>query len=198
LDFPKIEERLDILFDLILNRLKFEAVYILVDGVDAFLETIYSPRQALLSVSWLLENTLSWVQKHIFVKYFLPEEIRAFVIKSSNFRPLTSKSKIIIIKWDADSLREVIRQRLQEASGGKFDSLTAISDRALRASGQLPEDILISELRRHKKLSPRSLIRSLNWLLANHVRDELVRNKLSPQDLKAVREWIRNEYSAKE
>ena len=95
-----------------------------------------------------------------------------------------------------NALSEVIQQRLQEASGGKFDSLTAISDRALRASGRSPEEVLIAELRRHKKLSPRSLIRAVNWLLTNHVREERVREKLTLQDLTAVREWIRSEYSA--
>lgn len=194
---PDEEHRLEILFDLVLNKLKFEAIYILVDGVDAFLETGNNPRNALLSVSWLLDNALAWSQKGVYTKYFLPKEIQSFVDETPDFRPLTSKSKIITIKWDADALSEVIRRRLQEASGGKFDSLVAISDRALRASGRSPEELLISELRRHKKLSPRSLIKAMDRLFACHVHDEQVREKLTSQDLTAVREWIRREYSAK-
>lgn len=195
---PDDEKRLDIFFDLILNKLKFEAIYILVDGVDAFLETASSPEHTLSAISWLLENTLPWAQNRIYVKYFLPNEMQPIVMGTPAFRPLTSKSKIIMIKWDADALSEVIRQRLQEASGGKFDSLAAVSDRALRASGRSPEEMMIAELRGQKKLSPRSLVRAVNWLLTNHVRDERVREKLTPQDLAAVCEWIRSEYSAKE
>jgi hypothetical protein len=195
---PDSEKRLNILFDLILNKLKFEAVYILVDGVDAFFETAKSPERALRTISWLLDNTLSWMERHIYIKYFLPHEMQSIIMEPPAFRLLTLKSKIIIIKWDAETLSEVIRQRLQEASGGRFDSLTAISDRTLRASGRSPEEALIAELRRHRKLSPRSLIRTVNWLLTNHVRDERVEEKLTPRDLTAVRDWIRSEYSAKE
>lgn len=195
---PHVEKRLDMLFDLVLNQLKFEAVYILVDGVDAFLETANSPKHALTTISWLLDNTLNWLQERIYVKYFLPDEMQPIIMETPAFRLLTSKSKIVIIKWDAEALSEVIRQRLQEASGGKFDSLAAISDRALRASGRSPEEVLIADLRRYKKISPRSLIRAVNWLFTNHVRDEQVREKLTPQDLTAVREWIRREYSAEE
>ncbi|MDL1944332.1 hypothetical protein FBQ99_18515 [Chloroflexi bacterium CFX2] len=194
---PDAEKRLDLLFDLILNKLEFEAIYILVDGVDAFLETVDNPKNALASIYWLLDSTLPWMQNRIYVKYFLPNDMRPIVTETPAFRLLTSKSKVVKIRWDADALSEVIRQRLQEASGGKFDSLTAISDRALRASGRSPEELLISDLRRHKKLSPRSLIRAVNWLFTNHVQEERVREKLSPQDLKAVREWIRREYSVK-
>lgn len=194
---PDEEHRLESLFDLILNKLKFEAIYILVDGVDAFAETENNPRIALLSVSWLLDNALAWSQKGVYTKYFLPKEILPFVNETPDFRPLISKSKIITIKWDADALSEVIRRRLQEASGGKFDSLAAISDRALRASGRSLEEVLIGELRRHKKLSPRSLIKAMDRLFVCHVQNEQVREKLTPQDLTAVREWIRREYSAK-
>jgi len=194
---PDEEKRLDLLFDLILNQLKYEAMYILIDGVDAFPETADNPENAVLSVSWLLNNTLPWTQKRIYAKYFLPIEIRPFVTRMPAFRLLTSKSKVIIIKWDVDALSEVIRRRLQEASGGKFDSLAAVSDRALRASGRSVEEILVADLRRHGKSSPRSLIRAVNWLFTNHAQEKQVREKLSPQDLKAVREWIRREYSAK-
>lgn len=194
---PDDEERLERLFDLVLNKLKFEAIYILVDGVDAFLETVGNPKTALATVSWLLDNTLSWAQDHIYVKYFLPLEMHETTLEMPAFRLLTSKSKLIKIKWDADALSEVIRQRLQEASGGKFDSLAAVSDRALRASGRSPEEVVIGDLRRHRKLSPRSLIRAVNWLFIDHVRDKRVQEKLTLQDLTAVRDWIRKEYSAK-
>ena len=195
---PNDNKRLEILFDLVINKLKFESIYILVDGVDVFPETANSPDQMLVSISWLLNNTQNLTKKNIYVKYFLPHELHPLVIGTSAFRPLTLQGKIIIIKWDADALNEVIRQRLQEASGGKFDSLAAISDRALRASGRSPEEIMIADLRRFKKLNPRSLIRAVNWLFTNHVQDERVREKLTPQDLTATREWIRREYSAKE
>ena len=194
---PNEEQRLEALFDLILNKLKFEAIYILIDGVDAFSETENNPQNALLSISWLLDNAISWSQRGVYTKYFLPKEIKQFVDQTPDFRPLTLKSKIITIKWDADALSEVIQRRLQEASGGKFDSLAAISDRALRASERSPEEVLIGELRRHKKLSPRSLIKAMDRLFVCHIQDGQVREKLTPQDLTAVREWIRREYSVK-
>ncbi|MBI3167647.1 MAG: hypothetical protein HYZ22_04165 [Chloroflexi bacterium] len=194
---PDEEHRLEALFDLILNKLKFEAIYILVDGVDAFPETENNPHNALLSISWLLDNAISWSNRGVYTKYFLPKELKQFVDQTTNFRPLTLKSKIITIKWDADALSEVIRRRLQEASGGKFDSLAAISDRALRASERSLEEVLIGELRRHKKLSPRSLIKAMDYLFVCHIQDGQVHEKLTPQDVTAVREWIRREYSVK-
>jgi hypothetical protein len=194
---PEDEKRLDCLFELLFHKLKYEAIYILVDGVDAFLETVHSPERALAAISWFIDNTLLWMKNRIFVKFFLPDEVYPIAMKIPAFRLLTLKSKIAIIKWDADKLSEVIRQRLQEASGGKYDSFAAISDRALRASGRTVEEILIADLRRHKKSSPRSLIRAANQLITNHIQGKQVREKLTPQDLKAVREWIRNEYSAK-
>lgn len=194
---PDEEHRIEVLFDLILNKLKFEAIYILVDGVDAFPETENNPHNALLSISWLLNNAIPWSHRDVYAKFFLPKEIKPFVDQKSDFRLLTLKSKIITIKWDADTLSEVIRRRLQEASGGKFDSLTAISDRALRASERSPEEVLIGELRRHKKLSPRSLIKAMNYLFVCHIQDGQVREKLTPQDITALREWIRREYSVK-
>lgn len=197
LEKPEEEIRLEALFDLIINKLKFEAVYILVDGVDAFPETENNPHNALLSISWLLDNAIVWTQRGVYTKFFLPKEIKSFVDQKHDFRLLTSKSKIINVKWDADALSEVIRRRLQEASGGKFDSLVAISDRPLRASERSAEEVLIGELRRHKKLSPRSLIKAMNWLFLCHIRDGQVREKLTPQDIQAVREWIRREYSVK-
>jgi hypothetical protein len=195
---PNDEKRLEILFDLVLDKLKFEAIYILVDGVDAFWETANNPGRSLATISWFLDNTFPWMQKRIYAKYFLAQEILPFMKETPDFRPLTSKSNIIMIKWDVDALSEVIRQRLQEASGGKFDSLAAVSDRALRASGRSMEEELIKELKRYKKLNPRSLIRAANWLLANHVQGKQADERLSPQDLTAVREWIRREYSVKE
>lgn len=195
---PDEEHRLEALFDLILNKLKFEAIYILVDGVDAFPETENNPQNAIFSISWLLNNAIDWSRRNVYTKYFLPKEIQPFVDQTHDFRLLTSKSKVITVKWDADALSEVIRRRLQEASGGKFDSLAAISDRALRASERSPEEVLIGELRRHKKLSPRSLIKAMDRLFICHIQDGQVREKLTPQDLTAVRQWIRREYSVKE
>lgn len=194
---PNDEKRLELLIDLIIKQLKFEAIYILIDGVDGFPETVNDPGEMLASISWFLDSALIWSQKRVYTKYFLPEETWSFISEMPAFRLLTSKSKVIIIKWDADALSEVIRQRLQEASGGKFDSLTAISDRALRSSGRSVEEVLIGDLRRQKKLKPRSLIRAVNQLFSYHVQDERVHEKLTSQDLKAVREWIRREYSAK-
>jgi hypothetical protein len=195
---PDDEKRLDILFDLILNKLKFVAIYILVDEVDSFFETANSTRNMLKTISWLLDNSLGWAQKNIYVKFFLPDEIHWIITDMPGVRSLISKSKIINIKWDAYSLSEVIRQRLQVASDGKFDSFAAFSDRALRASGRSPEETLISILRQYERLSPRSLIRAVNWLFVNHVCYRHGGEKLNSQDLIAVREWIRNEYSGKE
>jgi hypothetical protein len=194
---PKIEKRFNILFDLILNQLKFESVYLLIDGVDAFFETANNPQCTLGTISWLLNNAPRWQQEHIYPKYFLPDQMYSAVMADPGFHLLTSMSKITIIKWNAKALGKVIQKRLQDASDGKFDSLTAISDRALRASGHSPEEVIITDFCRLKKISPRSLIRSVDWLFTHHVRHEQPQAKLTPQDLQAVRKWIRSEYSAK-
>jgi hypothetical protein len=180
---------------LILNELGFDAIYILVDGVDAYIETAKNQRTGLKAISWLLENAMAWEVEKIYMKFFLPQEL---LIEIKGFNALlTSKSNITIIKWDVDALSEVIQQRLQEASGGKFSSLRAISTIPLRGAKFSPEKILALQIVELGNPNPRDLIKTVQRLFVHHIQQTGIQEKLSPEDLAAACNWIRVERSKK-
>lgn len=179
----------------IVNRLKFESVYILVDGVDAYVETGRDAENAVEAISWLLTTSDEWQKNRIFAKYFLPTDVKQLLGK--RFPLLTSCAKIANIEWNnEDKLSEVIRQRLQEASGGKYSSLRAISSLPLRGAKQAPEEILAHEVVKLDNPTPRDLIKAVNRLLIHHAQHE-EQEKLTPNDLKAAIDWIHSERSSK-
>jgi hypothetical protein len=183
---PEAVERFEMLLHFLKETMQFKALFLLVDGVDAYFETANHPDQAFSSIQWLLERCQSWMDRSIYLKFFLPLELET-EIASRMPDLLTSPIKSIKIKWNEDSLIRIIRERLQVASGGRFDSLDAISSVSLRGA----ESIIV----RNAKPFPRKVIQLTNHLLHVHVQQYHGRGKLEAEDLRLALNWYKERES---
>lgn len=177
------KQRFEQVISLVVDVLGYQAIYILIDGVDGYLETGGNADKAVEAISWLVTKTGEWQTKKIFMKYFLPVETQD--VLEQKFPLLTSEGKITIIEWNADSLSEVVRQRLQEASGGKYNSLRALSSLPLRGARLAPEEKLAQEVMKLGSPTPRELIKAVRELLYHHAQEN-EHEKLTPEDLQAA------------
>ena len=174
-------ERFKELIYFLRKTLHFEAIYLLVDGVDAYPETAADSNTAVSLLRWILDRTPEWMTKQVFVKFFLPIDLESVVSKLQP-RLLTEIAKGSIILWSEDDLVQVIRTRLSFASGGMFDSLDMMSDPGLRSAEK--------ELARwvHPAV-PREVLVLTERLLIEHVQRSGKRGKLEPEDLDAAHNW---------
>ena len=171
-------------FHTLLQSLDYEAVYLLVDGIDAYLETQRDPAAAVEALQPLLGRTLEWSERDIYVKYFLPLELRKPLRERASFL-LTNRDNVAIIEWTPDTLREVIGRRLQAAAGEyrAITSLDALCTPALRGA----EDELLQTARPF----PRDLVMLVEQMFIEHVQRVGSHGRLEPKDLDAALEWYR-------
>ncbi len=181
------KQRFEHVISLVVDILGYEAIYVLIDGVDGYLETGGNADKAVDAISWLVTKSGEWQTRKIYMKYFLPVETHEVLLQK--FPLLTSEGKITIIEWNADTLSEVIRQRLQEASGGKYNSLRALSSLPLRGARLTPEEKLAQEVMKLGNPTPRKMIQAVRVLLHYHVQEN-EHEKLTPEDLKAAIDWL--------
>jgi hypothetical protein len=76
----------------------------------------------------------------------------------------------IHITNDQNFLLRIVAQGLGEGSQGKYTSLRAISDIALRGAKLSPEEMLIQRMVEKTNLSPSILISAINQLLTSAVK----------------------------
>ncbi|MBN1136840.1 MAG: hypothetical protein JXM73_09650 [Anaerolineae bacterium] len=167
-----VNRRFDELINLLRNHLGYEAIYLLVDGVDAFVETGSQPQRAIAVLEPLLARMAAWRKQRVYLKLFLPVELRKLL------RPLTKRTKAVIIRWKPESLTELLRARLRAASRGQFDSLDAISGPSLRG--------VESALIKATPPVPRDLLALVNELIGAHVRRVGSNGDLEQADLEAA------------
>lgn len=130
--------------------LGFRAVYVLLDGVDGFPELAKSPGFAAQSLFNLFANAPDWTKAHIFVKGFLPLEIRVYLQKRLGKQ--WSAFSRVELKWDEAMLADMIRRRVYVATEGEFASFNAVSSlptvqdlelELARAVNPLPREVLV-------------------------------------------------------
>jgi hypothetical protein len=109
----------------ITHDLGFRAVYILLDGVDGFPELAKSPSFAVHSLVDLFSSAPSLTKAHVFIKGFLPLELRTQL--QSRLKEQWSTFSQVELKWDEAMLAEVLRRRIYTAVNGEFASLSAVS-----------------------------------------------------------------------
>jgi hypothetical protein len=121
--------RLEELVALLRGPLGFRSVFVLLDGADAFPETMADPTVAAMWVAPLLLEAPHWARQHVLIKAFLPIDTQP---------PLTDLIADVLpsmrqarLEWTPGQLAEVIRKRVYVASGGEIGSLDAISGPAL-------------------------------------------------------------------
>jgi len=176
LQVPPVNRRFGDFLALLFDVLGFEAVYLLVDGVDAFPETIANSAAAAAVLLPLLEQMPRWADQKVFLKLFLPIELHRLLPEE-----LTKPAKIDKIEWTPELLVELIHARLRAATQGEFDSLDAVSAPSLRNA----EAELLAEV----PPLPREVLALLNQVIVEHVRRVGPVGGLEPEDIRAARDW---------
>lgn len=109
----------------ITRDLGFRSVYVLLDGVDGFPELASSPGFAAESLVQLFAKAPEWTVARVFLKGFLPIEIRSHL--QERLKQQWSAFSQVDLKWDAATLAEMLRRRVYTATDGEFASLGAVS-----------------------------------------------------------------------
>ena len=134
------------LTDLLLNVFKVPSIYILLDGLDSIYDTYNNPEIAIESIAPLFEMMDQWAENYTFLKSFIPTDTKKYL--KSNHPKTFKKSKSITIKWDPESLIELLDKRVEVASNGdytKFIQLIENPDLAQLTDkiAPLPREILV-------------------------------------------------------
>lgn len=126
---PPISSSIHTVFQKVMNwitrDLGFRSVYVLLDGVDGFPELASSPGFAAQSLVQLFAKAPELTASHIFVKGFLPLEIRPHLQRHLE-KQWTALDEVEL-KWDALMLADMLRRRVYAATEGAFASLSAVS-----------------------------------------------------------------------
>jgi hypothetical protein len=168
---------LDVWVDLLIGTLGFEAIYVLLDGVDAYTETLADAERTLRILAPLWQLARSWPAQGIYLKAFLPIEFA----DEAALRDLTPEPSIAIIKWNADRLHQMLQRRLEVASGMRPDSLDRLSslevDRLEERLVQAVSDVCPL---------PRDLLRLVQYLFVEHVERAGPTGRIAAQDVDAA------------
>jgi hypothetical protein len=169
--FTTLEHTTDQIGELIIGDLQFESIFLLIDGVDGFADSVNEPHKASEQINHLLRHSKDWARKGIYIKIFLPEETDS-LIRSNLWRTY--------IQWEPDSLANVVKQRIQVASGGKFGSLNGVSGPGLR------NDFIERILAEHVVPLPREIIFATQQLFTAYFRRSHGLGKIEPEDLEVA------------
>ncbi|HPP61896.1 MAG: hypothetical protein HND45_13550 [Chloroflexi bacterium] len=185
LSIQKIFERM---VHWITGDLGFRAVYLLLDGVDGFPELASSPGFAAQSLAQLFAKAPKWTASHIFVKGFLPQEIRAHLREQLEDRWTAFDQ--IDLKWDAAILADMLRRRTYVATEGEFASLSAVS--ALPSNQDLE-----LELARVVNPLPREALTLVRQVLFEYEtrwgRNPTAAKQIRIEDMEKALAWYRND-----
>lgn len=140
------------LLQLAKETLCFEAIYLLVDGGDAYVEATFPQRRRVADLlTPLLQQTGVWAQQQFYAKYFLPTDF----LQSIRLPELLAEAErveltLIWIVWTKAMLNELLQERLRFASQGRFTDLDAIcawplhgiQERLMEVAKPLPREVL--------------------------------------------------------
>lgn len=173
------EEHLGDLTTVIFQILKYESIYLLVDGADAYTQ---EPSAILRLLEPLFIRQRTWESSKIFSKFFLPDDV--FPLIQQNFpQLLTEPTKSATIKWDQESLAAVIQERLYVASEGMYGSLEAISAREVPH----PAEAVLAQAATPPV--PREMVLLAQRIFTEHLRRVGPYGWLDKQDFEAALRW---------
>lgn len=178
---PSVTDRWPQLVKLLLETLRFESIYILVDGADAYPETTAPLHSMLGWLGPLLDQAHTWAKERAFVKLFLPIELYN-LLRLSYAHLLTFPARFAKIIWTPERLAEVLAARLRVASEGEFDSLDALCTPALRGLNRELASLV-------RPTIPREVLVLTHQVLVEHVRKPGAGDLIEPEDLEAAKEW---------
>lgn len=161
---------------LILEMLGFEAIYLLIDGVDAYPETFQRPAHTWELLQPVLDRMDSWAKQHVFVKAFLPSEM-------ADSCPLTVDVIRGTICWTQEALKLLLQRRMEAASGMAPAGLSMLGD---------PE-LFDLEMRVIQAIKPypREALRFVERMFLEHVRRKGPTGRLSVEDFQGALDWYR-------
>ncbi|RMF27663.1 MAG: hypothetical protein D6759_17310 [Chloroflexi bacterium] len=178
---PDTDSRWQTLHELLTDLLGYQAIYLLLDGVDAYPETLNHPDWITEVLNPLLHLLRRWNDQApgAFLKAFLPQEARPW--QRTVEKCLTPKPRVAMIRWNRSSLSVLLRQRLLAASQGRFDRLGALGDPGLYHA----DERLVGEVRPY----PRELLLVAERLFLEHILRAGPEGRLSSEDLEAALAW---------
>jgi hypothetical protein len=172
----------------ITKDLGFRAVYVLLDGVDGFPELAKSPGFAAQSLFNLFASAPILTQSGVFVKGFLPLEIREHL--RARLEGQWHVFGQVELMWDEAMLAEMLRRRVYTAVDGEFASLSAVS--------VLPsvQDLEL-ELARTVYPLPREMLVIVKRILFEYEerwrRNSLSEKRIKTEDINKAVSWYRTE-----
>jgi hypothetical protein len=143
-------ERWQLVQELLLSVLSMDGIYILVDGLDGAPETASDPDVLLNVCDYLWQNGLVWAQDKVFIKAFLPNEVKDTM--ECRYPTWFRHANIANIHWTEDLLVSMLEARIKAATEGElqsFDILAApdfasVERQIVAASPHpLPRDVLL-------------------------------------------------------
>lgn len=143
-------ERWQTLQELLFSVLKMKAIYILLDGLDGSPETSTDPEVLLKACDYLWENGLTWAKEHIYIKAFLPNEVKETM--AQRYPQWIEQAQIANIQWTEEQLISMLQKRIEAATQGELQSLdilaapdfTSVERRIVEESAYpLPRDVLL-------------------------------------------------------
>ncbi|MGQ9628513.1 MAG: hypothetical protein ACUVV0_16605 [Anaerolineae bacterium] len=144
----------------LVGEIGFQAVYVLVDGLDELEQTADDPSSGMALLAPLIANLkLMNTTPGLAFKFFLPAEMQPFIQISPKIR--RDRLAFETVVWSEDDLLEILHRRLAVCSDFIIKSLDAISAPELR-------DRVERELVREAQGNPRRLIRLADLLVQIH------------------------------
>lgn len=181
---PETPVDLALWLDLICGPLGFEAVFLLLDGVDGYPDTLDDLEWTLDLLAPLWELASTWSRQALYLKAFLPIEFAS----EAALRDLTPRpSAVIIIHWTAQKLAEMLELRLEAVSRIEDVSLAHLGERGLKGvEGKLVEAVMA------RSPLPRELLVLVERLLEEHVKRAGPAGRITAQDLDEALAWYLN------
>ena len=119
------------LTSLLSDIFRFQEFAVLIDGVDAYPQSVAPLNRA---GEWLLDALQQMNRTEgatIHVKCFVPHLLRLYV--EPHIRPSDAQVNLESLNWSNDDLVRLLRARIRIATGGRYDSLDALSSPGISA-----------------------------------------------------------------
>ncbi len=173
------DRRFLLLAQLLFQTLRYESVYLLIDGADAYTQ---NPRWIVRLLEPLLTRMNELTQQKIFPKFFLPDDV-APLLEQNGRSLLTEPTKMAIIQWDRDSLVAIVQDRLYIASEGMYNGLEAISS---RDAPRPAEEYLVGFV---TPPVPREMLLLVGRVFTEHILRVGPYGRLEGRDFEAAVQW---------
>ena len=141
----------------------FRAVYILVDRVDEYPETIETPSAQVAVLAPMLTHQPFLETPSAYFKFFLSEEAKKALLEQVPFRiDRIPQSQIVTLNWRIAQLEEMLSKKLRAYSDGNIPAFSSLCEG--RHSKEIEDGLLANAGN-----SPRQLLQNANELCQLHV-----------------------------